>query len=352
MNYELRKIQDAEIRGKTVLLRADLDVPFANGIIADDSRLKASISTVEYLTNQNCKIITCGHLGRPSSANGKQTTDYSLEPVAKWFLEKFGKESLEETKIDGFSGWQIKENLFLLENLRFFEGEEKNDEEFAEKLAALSEIYVNDAFASSHRAHASTSGVPKILPHFAGFHLQKEVETLSKVLENPKRPLTVVIGGAKIETKLPVVEKMHGFSDFVLVGGEIAEHTRELLKVAHEKTKRRSELLVADLTSDQKDITDESLNKFIEIIKKSETVIWNGPLGLILPGIYESPTTKFAKALSENSNIYSIVGGGDTVELITRVGLKDKFSFVSTGGGAMLEFLSGEALPGLSALQN
>ncbi|KKR76826.1 MAG: Phosphoglycerate kinase [Candidatus Levybacteria bacterium GW2011_GWA2_40_8] len=350
---KFKGLEEANIGGKTVLLRADLDVPIQDSKISDHSRLEACVSTLEYLLNQNCKIIICGHLGRPDPELRIKNNELSLEPIANWFAERFPGESLQETKLSGFPGWQIKENFFLLENLRFFEGEEKNDEEFAEKLAALSEVYVNDAFASSHRDHASIVGIPKFLPHFAGLHLQKEVETLSKAMENPRRPLTVVIGGAKIETKLPLVEKMHGFADYVLVGGEIAEHTRELLKVAHEKTGRKSDLFIADLTPDQKDITEESLDKFVQTANKSSTVVWNGPLGEIVPGVFENSTSKFAKSLSDNTNnIYSIVGGGDTVEFITRVGLKDKFSFVSVGGGAMLEFLSGEVLPGLLALQN
>ena len=242
-------------------------------------------------------------------------------------------------------GWKIKEDFCLLENLRFHKGEEENSEEFAKKLAGLADVYVNDAFASSHRSHASIVGVCRLLPHLAGLHLQDEIKVLSEILSNPRRPMTVVIGGEKIETKLPLVEKMFGFADFLLVGGEIAGQ-KEALGLTGEKT----ELLVADLTQNGEDITDDSLNKFIEIINKSATVVWNGPLGVVRTGFSKTPTIKFARALSENPNVYSVVGGGDTVEVIVRFKLKDKFSFVSTGGGSMLEFLAGEKLPGLEAL--
>ena len=342
----LPSLKEANIEGKTVLLRADLDVPIDNSKISDSSRLEASIPTIEFLLNKKCKVLICGHLGRPTGKDDKP----SLLTVSEWFAEKFNSQA-KQISVGGFDAWEISSNLTLLENLRFYPEEENNDPEFAKKLASLSEIYVNDAFASSHRDHASIVGIPKFLPHFAGLHLQKEVETLSKAMENPRRPLAAVIGGAKIETKLPLVSKMHEFADSVLVGGEIAEYIRELIKVDHEKTGRKSHLSVAHLTPDQKDITEESLKRFIETINKSATVVWNGPLGVILPGNYENSSTKFARSLAENPNIYSIVGGGDTVELINRIGLKDKFSFVSTGGGAMLEFLSGQILPGLSALQ-
>ncbi|MEK9178791.1 MAG: phosphoglycerate kinase, partial [Patescibacteria group bacterium] len=315
-------LENAKIEGKTVLLRVDLDVPIEKSKILDDSRLEASVPTIEYLLKQNCKVIVCGHLGRPDSVFSNQDSAFSLKPVAKWFARKFDSQ-IKETALGGFDGWEISENLFLLENLRFFKEEEdpstSSGQEFARKLADLAQIYVNDAFASSHRAHASIVGVSKLLPHFAGLHLQKEVETLSRVLENPRRPLTVVIGGAKIETKLPMVSKMHGFADYVLVGGEIAEHTRELLKVEHEKTERKSELLIADLTPDQKDINEESIQKFIDVINKSSTILWNGPLGLV-EDCFDLGTREVAQAIAKSSG-NTIVGGGDTVSFLKKEGL-------------------------------
>ena len=378
---KLPDLRSADLAGKKVLLRLDLDVPFVRGvhdnpkfnvsILADPSRLEAALPTIKYLLDKKCKIVACGHLGRPrkqfsiSPASPrlhgtsnfprfaqasrdepfpKENEEFSLQLIAKWFAYKLNSQE-EETNIGEFMGWKIKEDFCLLENLRFHKGEEENSEEFAKKLAGLADVYVNDAFASSHRSHASIVGVCRLLPHLAGLHLQDEIKVLSEILSNPRRPMTVVIGGEKIETKLPLVEKMFGFADFLLVGGEIAGQ-KEALGLTGEKT----ELLVADLTQNGEDITDDSLNKFIEIINKSATVVWNGPLGVVRTGFSKTPTIKFARALSENPNVYSVVGGGDTVEVIVRFKLKDKFSFVSTGGGSMLEFLAGEKLPGLEAL--
>jgi phosphoglycerate kinase len=217
-------------------------------------------------------------------------------------------------------------------------------------LRLLAHIFVNDAFASSHRANASIAGITKFLPSYAGLRLQKEVEELSKVINNPQRPLCVIIGGAKIETKLPLVEKMHNFADFVLVGGELSEKDSVLIRVMHEKAdKVKSMLFVADLKDSKKEITDYSTENFIQVINKSRTVVWNGPLGQTEEEEYAGETRKLARAIAK-SQAYSIVGGGDTVAFLQKEGLADKFSFVSTGGGAMLEFLAGEKLPGLAAL--
>ena len=203
-----------------------------------------------------------------------------------------------------------------------------------------------------HRNHASIIGITRFLPHFAGFHLQKEIETLSHVMENPKRPMVVIIGGKKIETKLPLVEEMHRIADYVLVGGKIAKESQVFLKVRHEKISgKKAVLLVADLTPDELSITEKSLYNFLDIILLGKTIIWNGTMGFI--GEKEDKfqaTKKIAKAIIA-SKAYSIVGGGDTVEFLNRIGILNKFSFVSTGGGAMLAFLSGEKFPGLVALE-
>ena len=345
MNYNLKKITEAGISGKTVLLRADLDVPLQNGKIKDTLRLEASLETIRYIKEKAKELIIVGHLGRPQG----EDKAFSLEPVAKWYSEKFNFD-IQAIEKSEFRGWKISENIVLLENLRFEKGEEENDEDFAKRLSKLADIYVNDAFASSHRAHASISGVSKLLPHFAGLRLSKEVEELTKVLENPKRPLTVIIGGAKIETKLPLVEKMHSFADFVLVGGELSEQDKVLLRVMHGKVDRiKSILLVADLEESKKEITEYSSENFIQVINKSQTVVWNGPMGLIEKQEFSKESKEIAKAISE-SECYSIVGGGDTIAFLNSEGLLSKFSFVSMGGGAMLEFLSGEKLPGIEAL--
>lgn len=341
----LKKIQDANLEGKVVLLRADVDVPLQNREISDDSRLEASLETIDYLIQRAKTTIIIGHLGRPE---GKDD-NFSLKVVGEWYKNKL-QGNLKRIDYKGFEGWEISSNLILLDNLRFFKEEEENNEEFSKKLGNLADIYVNDAFASSHRAHSSIVGITKYLSSFAGLRLQKEVDELSKVLNSPQRPLTILIGGAKIETKLPLVEKMHAFADFVLVGGEIAEHDRELAKVAHEETTtKKSVLLVADLTTDTKDITEHSSQNFAQIIETSKTVVWNGPMGLV-EDCFDLGTRDVAKAIV-NSKAYTIVGGGDTVSFLNKEGLLDKFRFVSTGGGAMLEFLTGEKLSGLKPLE-
>ena len=348
MIYELGKIKDADIKNKMVLLRADLDVPLANGKISDDMRLQASVETIRYLLGEAKTVIIIGHLGRPDGKDDK----FSLKPVAEWIFKQFKLQNseLRIKDIEGLMGWEITDKLILLENLRFYKEEEKNDLDFSQKLASLAEIYVNDAFASSHRVHSSIVGITKYLPSFAGLRLEKEVQELSKVLENPKRPLVVIIGGAKIETKLPLVEKMHHFADYVLVGGEIAENDKVLLKVQHEKiTGRKSILLVADLIGDNKDITIKSAENFLQVCQNTGCVVWNGPMGQVENENYQAGTEILAKGLS-NSKPYKIVGGGDTIAYLKKINLLEKFDFVSTGGGAMLEFLAGVKLPGLEVL--
>jgi phosphoglycerate kinase len=354
----LPNIKNAQVSDKRILLRLDLDVPIENGVINDDTRLVDSLETLNFLLDNGGHVIIAGHLGRPSqhsTINNSQLTpeknNLSLKPIAEWYAKNLGA-SLNEGKIGEFDGWQIKPNWYLLENLRFHPEEEANDPVFSQKLAHLADIYVNNAFASSHRAHASIVGVANLLPHFAGTSLIKEINILAALMENPKRPLTVIIGGAKIETKLPMVEKMHQIADYILVGGLIAEQTKILLKVQHEQAMaRKSALLVADLVESKDDVSPRDVENFLQIINMSQTVIWNGPIGVTegresnqIIGSY-----KLAQGIVA-SGAYSVVGGGDTIGYLKKIGLLDKFSFVSTGGGAMLEFLSGEKLPGVEVL--
>jgi len=359
MIYDLRSVKDINVKEKTVFLRADLDVPLLNGRITDDTRLNAWFPTLEFLLKNQAFVYIAGHLGRPKkqfSISNFQFSNaehkFSLKPIAEWVGKRFKTYSnLRFKKFNSFDGWEINKNISILQNLRYFEEEEENDPEFSKKLANLAQIYVNDAFASSHRAHASIVGITKYLPSFAGLRLKKEVEELSNVLENPKRPLTIIIGGAKIETKLPLVEKMHSLADYVLVGGEIAENDKVLLKVAHEKIQgQKSALLVADSTQDLKDITPKSAENFVQISKSSNTIVWNGPMGQVEKEEYQTGTKILAEGISK-LNAYKIVGGGDTLAYLKKIDLLSEFDFVSTGGGAMLEFLSGDRLPGLVALE-
>jgi len=343
---KLKKIQETDVAGKIVFLRVDLDVPIENGDIVDDSRLNAWFPTLEHLVRQNAQVVIAGHLGRPEGIDKK----YSLAPVALWIAKKINSHT-EEVDLEGFKAWKLAQNVFVLENLRFFKEEEENDSEFSKRLSSLAQIYVNDAFASSHRKHASIVGITQFLPSFAGLRLEKEMEELSRVLSSPVRPLTIIIGGAKIETKLPLVEKMHRFADSVLVGGELVENTKVLAKVAHEKIQgQKSELLIGNLIADGKDLTKESVEGFVGAAHKSGTIVWNGPMGLIEEEKYMEATKILAQGISGLS-AYKIVGGGDTVAFLQKMNLLNLFDFVSIGGGAMLEFLSGETLPGLEVLQ-
>jgi|SRR5581483_3399166 len=348
-------LKNAKVEGKTVLLRLDLDVPISKTRrITDDTRLFVGLDSLKYLLHRGAFVTVVGHMGRPKG----HEEGLSLRPVVDWFCDHV-RHDAEKTKIGKFDGWHLSQNLSIIENIRFYQGEETNDPKFAQELADLAEIYVNDAFDTCHRNHASIAGVPSLLPHFAGLRLELEVKELTGVLENPKRPLCVIVGGAKIETKLPLIEKMHEFADYVLIGGKIAEETKELLRVQHAKmTRRRSALLVADLNDNQTDITPNTLENFIQIIGMCKAVVWNGPLGILENSEFktqearareaDSGTQKVAEAIIK-SKMYSLAGGGDTVGFLKENNLLDSFH-ISTGGGAMLSFLAGEKLPGIEAL--
>ncbi|MBI2621430.1 MAG: phosphoglycerate kinase [Candidatus Levybacteria bacterium] len=387
----LPSLESANVRNKRVFVRCDFDVPLSQQptankqpaspagrqtTIADDMRLISGVSTIEHLLEQGATVIAAGHLGRPARHRYAQELagepgdqfqitepQFSLLPIAQWFAEEFPGTSVKQTHIGGFSAWKLKENFYILENLRFYKEEEENDRAFYHKLAYLVDIYVNEAFGSSHRPHASIVGIPSLLPHFPGFHFQKEVKILSSVIDNPRRPFTFIVGGAKIETKLPLISRMHKFADYVLVGGELAEQDKVLIKEQHESmSSNKAMLFVADLNSDKTDITPKSLENFLQIVPRSKCIIWNGPMGLINEklkiknekleegdGGYTS--LKLAEEIIA-SGAYKVVGGGDTIGLLNKHKLLGNFDFASVGGGAMLEFLSGETLPGVLALQN
>ncbi|HVZ67099.1 MAG TPA: phosphoglycerate kinase [Patescibacteria group bacterium] len=333
---------------KTALLRIDSDVDIKDGKIQDDTRLLASLDTINLLLKRGAEINIIGHLGRPTEENQK---DFTLEPVAQWFAGKLhGRVS--PITIGRLNAFKITERVNLIENIRYFKEEEENNAEFSRELALLGDLYVNDAFAVSHREHASIVGVTKFLPSYAGLHLKKEVEVLGKILKDPKRPLAVLIGGAKIETKLPMVEKMHHVADYVLVGGEIAEQTRVLIKVQHEKISgQKSAVVVSESTPDGLDIDEKSTENFCQILGLAETIVWNGPVGVTGKGEKTEKATKKLAEFITKTKAYKVVGGGDTLTYLDRIKLLKKFDFVSTGGGAMLEFLSGKKLPGIAALE-
>ena len=320
---KLPVLSDFNFYGKKVLVRGDFDVPLQGKEIVDDARIRECLPTVKYLLDSGAKkIILMGHLGRPE---GKVVEDLRLAPVAERFRVLLGSK-----------------NILFLENLRFDKREEENDAEFAKELAELGDFYINEAFASSHRAHASIVGIPKHLPHCAGLHFASEVENLSKVLENPERPLVFVIGGAKPETKMAYVESFAATADAVLIGGTLAREK--------DKVKENPILDFADLSKDGLDISENSIGHFIDFIEGAGTVVWNGPMGK-----YEIPegaegTRRIGEAVIKIRG-FKVVGGGDTIAALKKFNLLDKIDYVSTGGGAMLEFLAKGTLPGIAALK-
>lgn len=318
---KLPALHDFNFYGKKVLVRGDFDVPLQGEKIVDDARIRECLPTVKYLLDSGAKkIILMGHLGRPE---GRVVENLRLAPIE-----------------EKFRGLLNSKNIIFLENLRFDKREEENDEGFAKELAGMGDFYVNEAFASSHREHASIVGIPKFLPHCAGLHFASEVENLSKVLENPAKPLVFIIGGAKLETKLPLIADFVRKADMVLVGGILPKFQNLKLK----------NVLFADLTEDGFDINSESISEFVEIIKKAGTVVWNGPMGKYEDEKYEAGTKKIGEAVAESEG-FKVVGGGDTIVALKKFNLLDKMDYVSTGGGAMLEFLAKGILPGIAALK-
>lgn len=337
----LPKLSDLNVEGKRALVRADLDVDFDTKTNDEDIRLKSIIPTLEYLVEKNSEVIIIGHRGRPG---GKIDENLSLEPISKiigkLLKEKIGEEKMKRVKME------------MLENLRFNPGEEANDGEFTRHLAGKGDVYVNEAFANSHREHASIIGLPKLLPHAAGFHFLAEVENLSKVLEKPKKPVVVLLGGVK-KDKLDYLEGIKKFADKILVGGRLPEYLEQDTRYSILDTK----ILVANLLPDKEDITINSIEKFEEEIAKAGTIVLAGPMGKYEDEGHRQGTERIFKAVA-SSKAFRVAGGGDTEKAIsflspsTTLGINsvEGFDWVSVGGGAMLEFLAKGTLPGIQAL--
>jgi len=366
---KLPRLDEFDLKGKRVFVRGDLDVPLEKvknapgqeGVeyrVTDDTRLRLMKPTIDFLLKSGVAyIILAGHIGRPKDDGGIST--FSIWPLlspifgetTSYFPGAITEGSLSISEDDG--------KVILIENLRFYPGEENNDREFAKKLASLADFYVNECFSTSHRQHASFVGVPQFLPHAAGFHLLKEIEMLSKVLENPRKPVVVVIGGAK-EDKLAYVPKFTKRArldstsakraDFILIGGGLVKKAllrpSELEGFGGQDTQN----VLARLTSDGRDITVESAKRLAALIEKAGTVVWNGPMGVYEDERDLEGTRIIAEAIT-NSRALKIAGGGDTEVVIDRLGLREKFDWISSGGGAMLEFLARGDLPGLAALR-
>lgn len=384
-------IRDINLDGKKVLVRVDFNVPIKDGKIADDLRIRESLPTIKYLLERNCKIILMSHMGRP---DGRQVDKYKMDPVVKKLSELLG---MPVKKLDECIGQEVEKaanemkpkEVILLENLRFHPEEEKNDSEFAKKLASLGEVYVNDAFGTAHRAHASTEGVTHYLPAVAGFLIEKELEYLGKALENPERPFVALLGGAKVSDKIGVIENLLKKVNAILIGGGMAftflkakgyeigksildekiDLAKKLMSKAEENgikfllpvdaiiTKSLEKIETYDLVMVDKipkdemgvDIGPDTIEEFLRVLKDAKTVVWNGPMGVFEKLEFAVGTEEIAKALSE-LNATVIIGGGDSAACIKELGLSDKVTHVSTGGGASLEFLEGKELPGVKAL--
>lgn len=363
-----------KIKGKRVLVRVDFNVPEdEKGRILDDSRIKVTLPTISYLLKQEAKVILVSHLGRPK---GKKVFNLRLAKVAERLKKLLGiKKRIKETTLNGFSAYQISEALHLLENIRFYKEEEKNDLRFAKKLAKSGDIFVNEAFSCSHRAHASIFGITHFLPSFAGFYLGKEVKALTKLLKNPQRPFVCILGGAKVSDKIGLIQNLSKKVDWFLLGGVMANtflasleldlkdsviakdkiaQAKKFLAEFGEKIILPSDLVFGNLKEKRAvlDIGERDVEKFSGYINKAKTIFWNGNLGMTEKPEYAKGSEGVAKKIA-SSKALSVVAGGDTVSFIQKLGLfgpPSKFSFVSLGGGATLEFLAGKKLPALESL--
>ncbi len=361
-------IDEQEIKNKRVLLRVDYDVPLhADLSIADDLRITQSLPTLQYLLDRGNKLIIVSHLGNPKGHDEA----LSLKPVVAQLQTYFPKNKI--TLIDNFLHTEIQQEegeIIILENIRFFSEEKNNNQEFAQKLSSLADVYVNDAFAVCHRNHASVISVPPYLPSYGGLLLKKEVAALTQIVSNPHKPFIAVLGGAKVSTKIKFLEKLLTMVDSLLIGGEIANtflkakdteinsslydpaavvQAKQLLEIFSEKI-----VLPCDMVEeDQKilDIGPKTILKFTEIIAKAKTIMWNGPLGYVEKEKFKNGTRSIFKAITQNSNAVSLIGGGDTIATIKNLPDREKISHISTGGGAMLEFIEKGTLPGIQALE-
>ena len=389
-----KTVEDLQVAGKKVLVRCDFNVKMENGVITSDKRIVASLPTIKYLIANGAKVILCSHLGRPK---GEVVPEFSLAPVAARLSELLGQEVKMAKDVVGESAQALAADLkdgevLLLENVRYEKGETKNDPELSKKFADLAELYVNDAFGSAHRAHSSTAGVAEYLPAACGYLIQKEIEFIGGALENPKRPLVAILGGAKVSDKIGVITNLIDKCDTLIIGGGMAytfmkslgynigtslleadkvELAAEMMKKAEEKGVKLlipvdnkvgkeyapdTEAMVVDSDNIPDgwmglDIGPKTQAIFADAVKDAGTVIWNGPMGVSEWANFASGTVAVATAIADSDAI-SIIGGGDSAAAIQKLGFADKMSHISTGGGASLEYLEGKVLPGIAALND
>ena len=394
MNYLNKKtVEDIDVSGKKVLVRCDFNVPFdENGNIADPKRINEALKTIKYLVDHKAKVILCSHLGRPK---GEFNPKYSLAPVAEYLSKALGQEVKMAKDVIGESAKSIAASLQvgeveLIENVRFHNEETKNNPDFAKELASMAEIYVNDAFGTAHRAHASTEGVSHYLPSVCGYLIQKEITVMGGALQDPKRPFVAILGGAKVSDKIGVIDNLISKVDTLIIGGGMAytflkalghpigtsiceEDKLELAKTTMENAEKNGVKFLLPL--DNKvgkeykpdtesmavpsddipdgwmglDIGPKTIESFTEAIKGAGTVVWNGPMGVSEWENFAAGTIGVAKAVAESGAI-SIIGGGDSAAAVEKLGFADKMTHISTGGGASLEFLEGLELPGIACL--
>jgi len=389
-----KTMKDIDVKGKRVFVRVDFNVPMADGVITDETRIRAAIPTIEYLVEQGAKVILTSHLGRPK---GEVKEDMRLTAVGVRLAELMGK---PVTKLDESIGQAVEEavanmqngGMILLENVRFHAGEEKNDPALAEQFAKLADVYVNDAFGAAHRAHASTEGIAKHIPAVSGFLMQKELDVLGKALSNPERPFTAIIGGAKVKDKIGVIESLLEKVDHLIIGGGLSftfikaqgydigkslleEDKIDLAKSFIEKAKEKGvqlhmpvDAVVAnEFSKDAEtqivgvdaipadwmglDIGPKTAANYAEVIKDSKLIIWNGPMGVFEMDKFANGTKTVADAMATTTG-YTVIGGGDSAAAVEKFEVADKMDHISTGGGASLELMEGKELPGIVALND
>jgi phosphoglycerate kinase len=389
--FNKKTIRDIDVKGKRVLVRVDFNVPVKEGKVGDDTRIRAALPTLNYLLENGAALILCSHLGRPK---GQPLPEYSLKPVADYLAQLLDKpvafaEDCIGPKAESAAQALKPGDVLLLENTRYHAGETKNDPEMAKQLASLAEVFVNDAFGTAHRAHASNVGVADHLPAVAGFLLEKEIKYLGQAVVEPEKPFVAILGGAKISDKIGVIKNLLTKADSILIGGGMAntffkaqgypvadslvedealETAKEILSEAGTKFRLPVDVVIADkLEADAAhktmstgpipdgwrilDIGPETVKHFSKIIKDAKTVVWNGPMGVFEFPAFAKGTLGIAQAAAE-SDAVTIVGGGESVAAVKQSGLADKITHISTGGGASLEMLEGRTLPGVAALQD